>query len=102
MEDDDLDRYRDLLLLLAFLVGLGGGVLGMANSKPTLGSEFAVGRGLTKEPVLVPAFGSGAPEDSITTIDSTSESVGAIKLGVDNAGASVGATGTMDGGGTMD
>ena len=116
MEEDDLDRCRDFLPSLTFLVGLlagGGGDFGIANSKPTLGSELAGEKGVTDEPVWVPAAGSaaqvapsvvdsGASADSTSTIESDADSVGAIELGVDNAGASAGVMGTIDGWGITD
>ena len=56
LEEDDLDRCHDRLPALDVFVGSldGGGVFGIATSKPTLGSELAEGAEAT-ESVGVPA-----------------------------------------------
>ena len=54
VEEDDLDRRRDLLSSLAFLAGLlvSGGDFGITNSKPTLGSELMRGEGCSHQTSL--------------------------------------------------
>ena len=52
-EQDDLVRCLDLLSPLVGLLA-GGGDFGIANSKPTIGSECTNGEMVTHEPVLVP------------------------------------------------
>ena len=82
MEEDDFDLALclDLFLSLAFLIGLGG-VFGIANSKPTLGSGFWVGAELTEEVVRVSVLDSEMSVDPTTTMDSASESAGVVETG---------------------
>ena len=98
--EDDLDRRLNFLPSLAFLAGLlaGGGDFGIANSKPTLGSELTDGDDVADEPVLVPAtVGVVQVAPSVDHAGASAGSVYTIESDVDNAGASAGTIGTIEG-----